>query len=182
MCPDNGSATRRLLPFLGSAGTVPRVQRYYEALRVPAARPATLRFLRMTVTTPRACVRSAKPDAGLEPGVFGLVTPRRPVIIDVETAGRPKFLGNPPVPTPCSSTPAGSTPPGHCGELTRSPMRQRRGLQTKGNFGAQSHGFSTHCLRFVRWVTPQDARLASGCWPALPDGIDYPQSSDERFP
>jgi hypothetical protein len=25
-------------------------------------------------------------------------------------------------------------------------------------------------------------RLASGCWPALPGGIGYPQGPDERFP
>ena len=25
------------------------------------------------------------------------------------------------------------------------------------------------------------ARLASGCWPALPDGIGYPKDSNERF-
>jgi hypothetical protein len=57
----------------------------------------------------------------------------------------------------------------------------RRGLSTRGNFGAQSHGISTSCLRFAPWVAPKDARLASGCWPALPDGIGYPQGSYERF-
>src|SRR5712671_6791131 len=37
---------------------------------------------------------------------------------------------------------------------TRPPFRQRRRLQARGNFGAQSHGFGTGCLRFVRWVSP----------------------------
>ena len=40
-----------------------------------------------------------------------------------------------------------------------------RGLSTRGNFGARSHGISTRCLRFAPWVTPKDARLASGCGP-----------------
>ncbi len=59
---------------------------------------------------------------------------------------------------------------------------QLRGLSTRGNFGARSHGIGTRCLRFAPWVTPKDARLTSGCWPALPDGIGYPQGSYERFP
>ena len=33
------------------------------------------------------------------------------------------------------------------------------------NFGAEWAGSDTRCLRFARWVAPQDARLASGCWP-----------------
>jgi len=41
-----------------------------------------------------------------------------------------------------------------------------RGLSTRGNFGAPSHGISTRCLRFAPWVAPKDARLASGCGPS----------------
>ena len=40
-----------------------------------------------------------------------------------------------------------------------------RGLSTRGNFGARSHGISTRCLRFVVRLTPPHARLASGCGP-----------------
>jgi hypothetical protein len=36
----------------------------------------------------------------------------------------------------------------------------------RGDFGAQSPGFTAGCLRFVGWVAPPlHARLASGCWP-----------------
>src|SRR5258707_229877 len=41
-----------------------------------------------------------------------------------------------------------------------------------GNFGAEWHGFSTGCLRFVRWVAhtrTQDSLLVAG--QALPGGI-----------
>jgi hypothetical protein len=52
----------------------------------------------------------------------------------------------------------------------------------RSDFGAQCPGFAAGCLRFVGWVTPPlHARLASGCWPALPGGIGFPQGSDERF-
>ena len=40
---------RRLLPFTGSLGSVPPLRRYYGALRLPAARFATLRFLRWAI-------------------------------------------------------------------------------------------------------------------------------------
>ena len=40
-----------------------------------------------------------------------------------------------------------------------------RGLSTRGNFGARSHGISTRCLRFAVRITPPHARLASGCGP-----------------
>jgi len=42
----------------------------------------------------------------------------------------------------------------HFDAPTWPPFRQRRRLQARGNFGAQSHGFGTCCLRFVRWVSP----------------------------
>jgi len=40
---------RRPLPSTGSLGTVPPIQRYYETLRLPAARLAALRFLRLAI-------------------------------------------------------------------------------------------------------------------------------------
>jgi hypothetical protein len=96
----------------------------------------------------------------------------------VEGAGRPKFLENPDVLMPCSSTPAGPDAPGHDGAPTRPPSCQNRRLAAGSNLEAQSHGFGTGCLRFVVWVTPPlHARLASGCrpgstgWDWLPTGF-----------
>ncbi len=84
----------------------------------------------------------------------------------METAGRPKFLGNPDVPTPCSQTPARPTRPGHTAGRHGSTRIVRRELSTRGNFGAQSHGIGTSCLRFAVRLTPPHARLASGCRPS----------------
>jgi len=96
-------------------------------------------------------------------------------------SGPPKFLGNPGVPTPCSWTPASPTYQAIT-VVRHGPTRiQLRGLSTRGNFGARSHGIGTRYLRFAVRITPPHARLASGCWPALPDGIGYPQGSCERF-
>src|ERR1700682_4586627 len=89
----------------------------------------------------------------------------------METPGRPKFLGNPDVLMPCSLTPAGP--------IRQAIQRDRRGPRSQhdegsprfGTFGAQWHGLGTGCLRFARWVTPEDARLASGCWPLYQAGL-----------
>ena len=61
-------------------------------------------------------------------------------------------------------------------------MSTTKATHDKQNFGAQSHGFRTGCLRFARWVAPQDARLASGCWPSS-SGRDWlPAELHGRFP
>ena len=76
----NGSITRRPLPSTGSpGGRVPLLPRYYQALRLPVAHPAALRFLRLAVP---AIARGW----------------RRP--------GLPRSWGTSIVPLPCSPTPA----------------------------------------------------------------------------
>ena len=92
--------------------------------------------------------------------------------------------GNPHAHSPCSSTPAGpSTRYGTKGQRTRHGPRTKaqRGLPTVANFGAQSHGFWSRCLRLEVEVTRHRARLASGCWSQLcRTGFD-PQGFYERF-
>ena len=135
---------------------VPPARRYYGTLRLPPPFPPHL----ITRDGYRrcACVRSRGPDAGPGPGALRLAAPRQ---LRTETDGPLKFPGNPSVPMPCSQTPAG-------------PLRQairRSGaapveMKTKAThdimtFEAQSHGFSTRCLRFAHRLSPPDARLAS---------------------
>src|SRR5262249_18232422 len=81
------------------AARVPRLQRYYGALRFPAVLAAPLRCLRETVTTPCACVRRST-QARRRLGARSVrVRPLpRPVVIEAETVGRPKFLENPKCP------------------------------------------------------------------------------------
>src|SRR4051812_36343556 len=49
MFPSNGPLKRRPLPSAGSFGRVPPPPRYYGALRIPAARLAALRCLRLAI-------------------------------------------------------------------------------------------------------------------------------------
>ena len=99
--------------------------------------------------------------------------------------GSPKFPGNPHDHSPCSPTPAG---PGTCygtkGQRTRHGPRTKaqRGLQTVANFGAQSHGFWSRCLRLVVMVShhcTQDSLPAAG--PSFAGRDSNPQGFYERF-
>ena len=102
----------------------------------------------------------------------------------MELSGSPMFPGNPHDHSPCSSTPAGpSTRYGTKGQRTRHGPRTKaqRGLPTVANFGAQSHGFWSRCLRLEVEVTRHRARLASGCWSQLCRAGFDPQGFYERF-
>ena len=123
-----------------------------------------------------------RPDAGLWPRALRSGSPHASGCRDGAT-GRPKFLEDPGVPMPCSSTPAGPDAPGHCGALTRPPVRQGRRLAAGRYLEAQWHGLGTGCLRFAVALTvppTQDSLPAAG--QALPGGIGYPQGPYERFP
>src|SRR5208283_3734820 len=91
-----------------------------------------------------------------------------------------RFLGNPCVPTPCSPTPAGPT--------RQAIRRSRRGPRSDKNedshhedFGAQSHGLGTRCLRFVPSIAARGRKTRFPLLATLRDGLGYPQDSDERF-
>ena len=102
-----------------------------------------------------------------------------------ELSGSPKFPGNPHDHSPCSSTPAGSsTRYGTRGQRTRHGPRTKakRGLPTIANFGAQSHGFWSRCLRLVVMVShhcTQDSLPAAG--PSFAGRDSNPQGFYERF-
>ena len=68
-----------------------------------------------------------------------------------------------PMPLPRSRTPAESTIPRLLTVSSMLPPRfPRRRLQRFLNFGAQSRGFGTRCLRFTSDVATTHAKLASG--------------------
>jgi len=110
LVPPTGSASRHPLPSTGFSRTAfpgfTGTMRCSESL---TSYPPRFVFLHVTVTTPGACVRDSdrirRRFGGR--GFSGLATPCSQDFTEVETQGRPKFLGNPDVPMPCSRTPAG---------------------------------------------------------------------------
>lgn len=112
----------------------------------------------------------------VRPGVFVAGSPFR--LLRVETTGPPRFLGNPGVSMPRSSTPVGPADPAdqrYADAAFR--VNDIVGSHNYKPFGALSRGLPTRCLRFAARVTPQprktrfrrSANLAGQDW--LPAGF-----------
>ena len=85
---------RRPLPFTGSLGSVPPLRRYYGALRLPAARFATLRFLRWAIPSLRPLFVPPGPGRGaVDQSGVGRRYLQPPC--SMETTGSPKFPEEP---------------------------------------------------------------------------------------
>jgi hypothetical protein len=141
------------LPSAGSSGArVPRIRRYYGALRLPAARLAALRCLRATIPRRRSRFRSRRAANGSlgEPEVGNPVSssgknPRRRQDLLRSWAAL--------VPLPCSPTPVDPTHQAVSMRRCGPRYDQNEGVHIR-SFEAQSHGFSTRCLRFAGRVAP----------------------------
>ena len=164
---------------------VPLLHRYYETLRPPDSRFAALRFLRLAIPSERLRFVPVRPQTQSRRIIpeFAVPVAPDPVFFE-ELPGSPMFPGNPHDHSPCSPTPAGpGTRYGTKGQRTRHGPRTKaqRRLPTIADFGAQSHGFWSRCLRLAVEVARHRARLASGCWSQLcRTGFD-PQGFYERF-
>jgi hypothetical protein len=148
-------------------------------------------------TSGRASRRASLPS-------FGGTAPARPLSLpEAEACSRSgPGVGNPVAPTgstgrtrsdlprswesphaslPCSRTPAGPLHQAVTVQRRGPRISVRRGLPTRGNFGAQSQGRKARCLRFVRPVARRDARLASGRWPSATGREWIPAGLQQRF-
>ena len=88
--------------------------------------------------------------------------------LSVETVGSPRFLGNPIVDMPCSSTPARRLAPGPTARPCCLPCTQKTSAPATIILSWLNH---TACPLAVYaslgWLPHRNARLASGCWPSL---------------
>src|SRR4051794_40944507 len=91
--PSNGLMARRPLPSAGALGAVPPRHRYYEALRLPVARPAALRCLRLAVS--RSHPSFAPTAAGCARRRPGGGHPVLPPGLAEKAKGPPRFLEDP---------------------------------------------------------------------------------------
>ena len=158
-------------------------------LRLPATHPRSLICFasRVHAVLLGSCLAACAPDRPEGPFRPGSLFNRRP-IAGALARGRerdlPGFQAIHPVPLPRSTTPAEPTTPRPL--LTVSsmlpPRFPRRRLQRLMNFGAQSRGFGTCCLRFKNSVATIPARLASG-WlaPAFTGRASNPLDRCKRF-
>jgi hypothetical protein len=161
---------------------VPPFRRYYEMLRPPAVPFAALRCLRLAIPPLRSLF---VPDG---PGRWTVDHPGvgHPALHPASYSGNgwvSQVPGQPLCPYALFSDPGRIEDARPLRRLDVAPdTRTTKAPDKKKDFGAQSHGLGTGCLRFVLAVTRHDARLASGC-SAKPGraGFCYPQGCDERF-
>ena len=100
----------------------------------------------------------------------------------VETIGPPTFLGNPHVPMPCSTTPVGPTHQAIRRVDAAPALHHDKGSPRAICISRLNHtAWALAVYASQRRLPGHHARLASGCWPALPGGIGYPLGSIERF-
>ena len=132
-------------------GTVPRLQQYYGALRLPTVLPAALRIPSLGGTT---LCPSVSGEVGGHTTLAGIGQPVPTGALNVETAGSPKFLGNPCLHALLSDL-GGTAHQAYwvyrCCLPRISPCR----LPRSTDFEAQSHSLQTRCLRFAARVTPE---------------------------
>ena len=162
-CPPHGSTTDIPLPFPGSPRY--RFPCFNGTMRMCDSLRPFHRASFPSLGDTRRCVCRFAPSGPERPttGPGFMIRSPLPDKYAWRRPGSPKFLGNPDVPAPCSRTPARPTYQVNKVDRHGPTHIVPRGLSTKGNFGAQSHGISTGCLRFAVTIAGPHARLASGC-------------------
>jgi len=152
------------------------------ALRLPAARPAALRCLRLAVPpcADRSCLLG-KIDASCRSlGSPGPATPCRSSR-SVEMTGPLTFPGDPLVHMPCSQTPAGPTRQASCGESVRPPRLSKSRAPTSGLSGLYHTASALAVYASQRRLPERHARLASVCRPRFDGRGSHPLDPAERF-
>jgi hypothetical protein len=141
-----------------------------KALRLPAAHPAALRFLRLAV--PRFHSLRSLPGRRVGRRGLELVTRYLQPGVAEETTGSPKFLGNPDCPfAHVQSTPAGLLAPDHYDAAAWPLVCEKQRLPRKvfrRSIAWLSDSLST-LRRTGHPATTQDSLPAAG--QALPDGL-----------
>jgi len=179
--PFNDSVFRQPLGSSGSLGLVPRLHGYYELLRIPAARPAALRFLRLAVP-PCARLFVSPEGVGTPPsgrGSLGHGFPNR--WSDSGDDGASQVPGGPSCAHALLCDPGGTLKSGQFGSRVQ-PSASVKASASAWNVSGLNH---TACVLPAYASQPRSpwnhARLGSGCWPALPGGIGYPLSPIAKF-
>src|SRR5205085_2570291 len=173
---------RCLLPSTGSLGLVP--PRFLGTVKHSDFLPPFPRCFVSFASRYRRCALGFVPAAARRnscgPGVIHRIP--HPGFIDGgdRTSQVP---GGPRCERALLSDPGGTSALGHCRASVLSSAKWKASTPTTNtNFGTQSHGLCTRCLRFAGWITPPPRktrfRMAG---PPCPGGSDYPLGPTERF-
>ena len=144
---------------------VPLFHRYYGDVRLPAS--LTPRFVAFAwhYQASRWWFRSHRSETPTEGQGFVIRSPL-PDLIAWRRTGPPRFLENPLVRMPCSSTPARPNAPGH-----KVRWHGPRSVHDEGSCEIRLSRLNSTASGLTVYASPQglppkDATLVSGCWPS----------------
>ena len=182
MFPSIGSVGRRFA-FLHRVlrGEFPCFNSTIKALRLPAAHPAALRFLRLEVPQrPLVVFALRRTSAPPKPGVGHPVTP--PGILTEETTGPPKFLENPDCPFAMIQSDSGRTAhtrPVRCSSVAPGTTTARAPTKGLSELNSMAFGLAVYASQCASPRPTQDSLPAR--WSGATERAVHPQGSDERF-
>jgi len=141
---------------------VPRLQRYYERLRLPCTHPTALRFLRLVVPAVTPVFAPPHPTSATRPGALELAAPRQLSAGGTRTSQVP---GEPSCAFALLSDPGRTIPSSHCEVLVWPLPVTRQRLPRERHLSRLNHTASALAVyASPRRLLGQDARLASGRW------------------
>jgi hypothetical protein len=144
LLPSTGSPGRGFSCFDGTIG----------ALRLPAVRPAALRFLRLAVPVLQARFVPIGVACDAEGQGFRLIAPVAPIRLPTGDDRASHVPGGPQL-CLCPALRPRQDRPRQANTTRRlGPRSNQDEGSHKAIFGAQSHGFGTRCLRFAGRIAP----------------------------
>ena len=184
--PGPGTNIRHPLTVFPSLHRVPRDQfpgfiGTMRVLRLPAIRPAALRFLRLAV--PRLHSLLSLPGGRVRRQGLELVTRYlQPGFRRGANRVLPSSCGTSMIRLPCSKpTPAGLLAPDHYSAAAWPLVIERQRLPRLGLSTLNSMAFGLAVYASQCGLLQHHARLASSCWSGSTGRAFHPQASNERF-
>jgi hypothetical protein len=181
--PPTGPSPDAPLPSAGSAGapTCPDFDGTIRALRLPAARPAALRFLRLAVPSGASVLRSH--GAGCYTAGLGTLFTRPPTWPTCsEGDDRASHVpGEPSCAYALLFDPGGTVSSGHNDRTTRPPPKTKRRLPATPISELNHTASALAVYASQGGLLRHHAKLASSGLARPTGGIRYPQGSGERF-
>jgi hypothetical protein len=166
LAPASLTVSFAALPPPGPRARVPRLLRYYGALRFPGDRLAALRWPSLGDTTPCAWVRLSR-QARRRPGARGFAVWQPPRQRFSRWSRRASQVpGGPRCACAVFFDPGGTGPPGRNRVVRRGPRADKtEGSPRVGISGLHSTAWTLAVYASSGGLPHRDARLASGCWP-----------------
>jgi len=160
----------------------PRFYGTIKALRLPAALPAALRFLRLAVPREHSCFACSAWRSAPTPSLELVTRYLRPGLLPWRRQDLPSSWGAPIPVCSCSSTPAGRRVPDQNGTLAWPPLRERRRRRQEDFRGSLAWLPGSLPTYHVTVTRPTAQGSLPGAGQALLGGLGTRRAPINRFP